>query len=447
MSRLHPAFQILSQFSDGALGAGDQTLCQEHLGHCADCRARLASIGRVKTALRALPPVEENPLQQLQPPIFIPVVRPAFPLWGFVAGIAIGMVSIAILVTLRPVQIPMQIVSSRSGELQPGSALDVPDLPTPGDIDLEIPDQVFLRLKPGTTVTWQEMDRLWLFGGRPNIVLNVMRGEVLARTQDRFWGSKLLVRTPTANATVKGTAFSVAVDPTKESATTLKVLAGSVFFSPYLNPLGVDVRAGEEGRVEGRRLTEKPKPLSIEEKKRLLETYRIGQAPLAALVIGGGPERLEELLKPALLFVGLQPHPQMQPFLPGLVRKINQGILDGDLAACRQDLKSLEIILEDVTDPELAVPLRLYVGACDAQLGQTLRATLHFRWITQKCPEHPLASLAWAARGTIYQNGLNDPDAARTCFGQILARYSRSPEAPVARKALEALRSQGERGI
>ena len=446
MSRLHPAFQALSQFSDGTLGAVDQTLCLEHLNHCADCRARLASIGRVKTALRTLPPIEENPLQQLQPPVFIPVVRPAFPLWGFVAGIAIGMVSIATLVTLRPVQIPMQIVSSQSGELRPGSALDVPDLPTPGDIDLEIPDQVLLRLKPGTTVTWQEMDRLWLFGGRPNIVLNVMRGEVLARTQDRFWGSKLLVRTPTANATVKGTAFSVAVDP-KESATTLKVLAGSVFFSPYLNPLGVDVRAGEEGRVEGRRLTEKPQPLSVEEKKRLLETYRIGQAPLAAPVIGGGPERLEELLKPALLFVGLQPHPQMQPFLPGLVRKINQGILDGDLASRRQDLKSLEIILEGVTDPELAVPLRLYVGACDAQLGQTLRAALHFQWVTQKCPEHPLASLAWAARGTIYQKNLNDPDAARTCFGQILARYSRSPEAPAARHALEALRSQGERGI
>lgn len=442
MSR-HLPFALLSRLADGALDPISESPARAHLAQCLPCRNRWATLLRVRNDLRSLPPLEDNPLQQLQPPVFIPVVRPAFPRWGFASGAVLGILLATAWVALQP-RLPMRVVSTLpvagvspwdSAQLQPGEALHLPDPPAPGEIDLEIPNQIALRLKPGTTISWQEADRLWLFGGRPNIVLNVMRGEVMARTHDGFWGSRLQVRTPTANATVKGTAFSVQVEPERD-ATTLQVLAGEVFFSPYLDPVGVNVRAGEEGRIEGRRFTEKRRPLSREEKKRLLETYRIGSAPArACLVIGGGPERVEELLQPALLHLTLQPHPQVHPFVVMLVQQINAAVLEENLASRLKALRNLETALQGISDPELAVPLRLYIAACNARLGYRARAEIHFRWVAEQAPQHPLASLALAAWGT--------PEALE----KIRTQYPQSPESSVARRRLEALRSPSTRGI
>lgn len=430
MIRVHATTEQLSRMNDGMLSPGAQAHWTGHLAGCAECRSHSEAIHRVQAVLRGLPPAEINPLEQLQPPVFVPVVRPAFPWWGFTAGLAVGALLIMVFVIARPVHQPMRVVSA-AGALAPGEPLS--NTPLVGDIDLEIPNQISFRLKPGTTVAWQELDRLWLFGGRPNIVLNVMKGEVLARTHEQFWGSKLQVRTPTANAVVKGTAFSVKVEP-MEDATTLKVLAGSVFLSPYLDRVGVEVGAGREGRVSGRKLSKETKTLSIEEKNRLLETYRIGKSPVAELVIGGGPERLDELLQPALLYLGVQTEPMIQPFVLLRVREMNQAILENRLDSAAAGLRGLETAVQQMTDPEVAVPLRLFLGAANVRMGYPRRACLHFQWVHVNAPQHPLASLALAAVGRTTERSLRNPEAAAAYFREVLERHPKSPEAQQARE-------------
>ncbi len=425
----HLSAETLSRMLDGMLDLQAQAQARKHLDHCAGCGRLFQGQAKVKAALKKLPSLEWNPLQELQPPVFIPVVRPAFPLWGFAAGIAVGIIGVAAVTRFQPMHPPMRVISSsaqmRTEELKPGETVNAL---AAGNVDLEIPNQLLLRLRPGTTMTWEELGRPWPFGGRPQIVLNVMRGEVLARTQDKFWGSRLQVRTPSANATVKGTAFSVKVEP-QQDATVLKVLAGSVFFSPYLGEVGLNVRSGQTSQIHGRQLTHPAQNLSPAERKTLLETYRIGEDPVTALVIGGGPERVEELLRPALLYLGAQPHPELHLFIRSLAAKINAAILKGELSTQEKNIRALESILPTIQDPQIVVPLRLFVGACEVRLGHVLRGRYHFRWVKDRHPQHPLASVAWAALGLTAESDLRNPELAQAAWQPLLAQYPGTPEA------------------
>ena len=52
-------------------------------------------------------------------------------------------------------------------------------------VPLSLPGQLLLRLKAGTTITWQQVNRSW-FSVRPYVVVNLMRGEMIVRTQPGF---------------------------------------------------------------------------------------------------------------------------------------------------------------------------------------------------------------------------------------------------------------------
>ena len=428
----HCSSKILSRLLDEMLDGEVQAAVRDHLVTCTECENRLKATAKVRQALKGLPVLEENPLETLQPPMFVPVIRPAFPVGGFVIGLVTGFLLLAGFLALKPIRTPMRVISAPTEGIEPEEAMRSL---AQGDIDLEIPHQVLLRLKAGTTMTWEELNHSWIFGGRPNIVLNVMRGEVLARTQEKFWGSHLQIRTPTANAVVKGTALSVKVEPTQD-ATTLKVLAGSVFFTPYLGRVGMNVRAGQFSQIQGRKFPEPAKALSQVERKELLEAYRIGQDPQIALVIGGGPERAEDLLQPSLLYLSFQNHPELHPFVRKLVDDLNTALLQGNLSSQEKNVQTLEAVVLNIADPELAVPLRLYVGAYEVALGHVLRGRTHFRWVIEKAQHHPLASLALAALGTTAEKQLRNPELAQAAYQQLLSQYPKSPDASLAKEFL-----------
>ena len=222
-----------------------------------------------------------------------------------------------------------------------------------------------------------------------------------------------------------------------ESERRLSAQAGQVFFSPYLGRIGVNVQSGQASRIRAsQRLPEPPEALSAEERKALLETYRIGVDPRVALVIGGGPEPADELLGPALLHLSAYPHPQLHLFTRQLVWEINAAILGDDVRAAQPQVRVLEMALKDVADPELAVPLRLYAAGCAAALHQPLRAQLHLERALEMAPQHPLASVALAGVARLAEGPLGDPALARSSYEKILSRYPRSPEAVLARRFL-----------
>ena len=179
-----------------------------------------------------------------------------------------------------------------------------------------------------------------------------------------------------------------------------------------------------------------PEALTSEERKALLETYQIGVDPQIALVIGGGPERTRELLSPAMLHVGMQTHPQLHLFIRKLIRQINQAILDDGLRSAEPQVRLLEMAIKDMTDPEIMVPLRLYVGGCAAALRQPERAHIHFQRVADGAPNHPLSPVALAAIARLAEGPLNDPALARALYEKILAKHAGSPEGTLARQAL-----------
>ena len=138
---------------------------------------------------------------------------------------------------------------------------------------------------------------------------------------------------------------------------------------------------------------------------------------------------MDELLEPALLFVSVNNHPELQPFLRKVLGEMNGAILKGDLSTQGKNLNVLEMALENMTDAQIAVPLQLFAGTMAARLGDPARATTHFRRVGAKFPAHPLASLALAALGAVTQREWKDPVLARQYFNQVLAKYPKSPEA------------------
>ncbi len=440
----HPKTEFLSRSLDGELGPGTRAALERHLTACADCRASLSGLAQARATLSGLPPVESGTVPP--PPHFIPVVRPTFSPWTLATGAILGMLLLGV-IALRPTHAPMKVVSSNppglsaegvvDRELQPGMAMKTLK---PGPVDLEIPNQILLRLKPGTTITWQQVNPPLRFFSRPQVVVNLMRGEMLARTKEGFWGSQFEIRTPNANATVKGTAFSMEVEP-EQDATLLKVLAGNVFFSSYLGKVGVNVESGQSSRILSDRLPPETETLSAEERSTLLETYQIGKEPSLALVIGAGPERIQEFLKPALLYVSEKSSSKLQPLIHKSVKILNERLLAGeaayrdwDLGIQAKHLKVLERVLENTDDAEVEVPLRLYVAAYESYLGYPRRASLHLRMVTEKFPKHPLAPLAIAAVGIIAQEELNDFLVALEAFRYLAEEYPNSAEAILARE-------------
>ena len=437
----HPTMDLLSRMVDGMLEPNLQMGLERHIGACAVCKKKRAALAHVKTTLRSLPALEESFAKEPSAPVLVPEEKFRFPWKPVVAGTLLG-VGIMAVVVFRPISPVLRVISGSpevvasegpaGNQIRPESS--VRNL-VGSPVDLEVPNQIFLRLKPGTTITWQQVDRLW-FNRQPHIVVNLLRGEILARTQEGFWGSRLDLLTPSANAIVKGTAFSVKVDPSQDS-TVLKVLAGSVFFTPHLGGVGIDVGAGQTSRIKSERLPSLPKALSPADEGALLETYRIGQGPLAAVVVGGGPERVEDLLRPALLYLSVLDHPQIQPFLRKAVRELNTALLESDPINQKSTLKILEMALESMTDQEVAVPFLLYAGAYAARIGQPLKAQGYFHRVIKEFPQHSLAPLALAASGIVAETQLKSPDAAMENYQKLLSRYPRSPDAAYIRELLK----------
>lgn len=448
MGWAHPKTEILSRRLDGMLGEPAAARLDRHVAGCARCQGRLAALSRIREVLRSMPPAAGPPTPA---PLFIPVARPAFSPKVLALGMAAGAL-LAVGLTLGPVHAPMRVISNGQalhgaeavqGRLEPGRPLRVIQ---PAPVDLEIPNQILLRLQPGTTITWQRVNPALRFLGRPDILIHLMHGSILARTEDGFWGSRFEVRTPTANATVTGTAFSMEVEPV-ENATTLKVLAGQVFLSPYLGRVGVKIGAGRVGRIQNGKLPPQTRPLAPWEQRVLLEAYRIGEDPVAALVLGAGPERVEEFFQTPLLYLTERHHPQLHPFIRKSVGVLNESLIEsasGETAEPASDperlirhLRLLELALQDVvTDEAVAVPLRMYVAAYEARMGFPWRAYLHLQRVKDKHPKHPLAALANTAMAILAEERMGKPRLARELFRYHLAHHPQSAEALIARERL-----------
>ena len=155
----HPTLNRLSRGVDGALAPKSREALKRHLELCAVCRTREGALAQVRTALRGLVPIEEsgwvNKPPLVPPSVFSPLLK--LRKWIVPAGLG-GLALVIGLLFLKVPQPALRVVSSGSNmtgseseegsQVPSGTALRT--LP-PGQVDLELPGQLLLRLKPGTT--------------------------------------------------------------------------------------------------------------------------------------------------------------------------------------------------------------------------------------------------------------------------------------------------------
>ena len=82
----HPSAEVFSRLLDGMLDSRHSLQARQHLESCVPCGRLFEGQARVKAALRRLPSLDENPILELQPPVFVPVIRPVFPSKGFMVA-------------------------------------------------------------------------------------------------------------------------------------------------------------------------------------------------------------------------------------------------------------------------------------------------------------------------------------------------------------------------
>ncbi|MBI4115765.1 MAG: FecR domain-containing protein [Candidatus Omnitrophica bacterium] len=140
-----------------------------------------------------------------------------------------------------------------------------------GEVDLQIPDQIQLRLKKNSQ----------LEGRGPKFLekeltfrLHLLRGRLIGSTQKKFQNRKLEVLTPVLVAAVRGTEFQVESNPEKQEAT-VGVLRGIVEVRSIKARKSVTVRGLERTGVKGRGAPTIPIRITRQEWDQLKEAYEL----------------------------------------------------------------------------------------------------------------------------------------------------------------------------
>ncbi|MFH1037819.1 MAG: FecR family protein [PVC group bacterium] len=208
---------------------------------------------------------------------------------------------------------------------------------------------------------------------RGTTVLTLETGVILARTGDEFEGSVLSIDTPLGRSVVRGTAFRLEVGP--GGMTGLSVADGRVELISYYRqdnlPATVEVKGGWRSVLREESYPEKPRRMTAGQMKALsdeLEDLAEKPAPVAAgeeaalrepflsLVLSDTPDRVDELLKKPVLFVGPSTPPEVKDLLVRAGDLVRKGDYAGGVSLLRQ-------ILDRYPDPRYNSTIELLLGA------------------------------------------------------------------------------------
>lgn len=187
------------------------------------------------------------------------------PRWGIVWGIFLLLAALAAVpffyMNFQPKNLPTYQIQNFIGKVevyakdkkawvpaQRGSVLGAKDRIRTGpqsEIDLQVPEQIAIRLKENSEI---EVQSPALLEKSVRFRLHLLRGILLGSTEKKFEGEKLEITTPTLVAAVRGTLFQMEVRPdTQESS--VRVLKGSVAVKSRKTRKTVLVRALEKTEV------------------------------------------------------------------------------------------------------------------------------------------------------------------------------------------------------
>ncbi len=471
-------FSKLSAYLDKELEAEERRRMELHFANCFECKIELECLKKIKQAVNALP-IEKRSVgfdakmhqlianerivlnkkqQEQKPKSTLPETGKS--IWSSNAikvGLSLVAASFVLAIGLRllwqperfgPVIIASrglaQVYSQKQAKwipAKPGLNISKNDqlrLAAYAQVDIEAKEYYSIRVKENSEILFIQL------AGKSNktTMLNVKSGNLFIKTEPGFKGSDMYIKTPSAKATVIGTAFVLQVNP-EQNLTWLGVLKGAVAIEgvgEIENTLNrVVVSSGEKTTIKRGDPPALPEFLSDKEWQLMDELYHIGELPQVALLIGTSSKRVEELMAPCMLYVYDKEPRTLPKEFEDVVVNITEAVRKNDMSLHERAANRLRDLIKKYPNPKYNVQFLLFLGAYYNYLDAYEQSISCFEEMVKDFPDSNLVSLALCAEAIVYHKSLKDKEKAVQLYRNILDLYKNSPEAEHAKGAISNL--------
>jgi len=307
-----------------------------------------------------------------------------------------------------------------------------------GMLDLQLKDYYKIRVKEDSKFT---IKKLYISRKNTDSIFELSSGTVLIKTQGKFKGSNLEIKTPTALLSAKGTGFLVNVNPQNQS-TWLGVLDGTVKVTDYFgfveNELALYVNPTKKIIIEDGRMPKDPQALTELERELLEEINDIGKI-LVNIILSDTPERVFELFEPLSFYVyGSEPK-EVQKLAVEATILLDKAIKEDNDSLYLKSISRLERIVDKHPNPRYNPQFLTFIGAYYEYLDLHEEAIKSFEDILRKYPDSDLASIASCAIAIIYEEKLENTSKAIEFYRKTLSIYPNSLETQMAKEGIKRL--------
>ena len=477
-------FKEISLYLDGRYKGTQKKDMEEHILTCPACKKQLDRASLLKASLQNLAPVKESEgfdfefnrllqerLAKRRTWVWIwditerafAGIRDAavFPAPAFVKVAASFVVVIAVVSGLRTTaMLRVPAVEFAAGDVKIYRAPHAKEIAPRVNMRFKRGDKIEMgegailniaskglyraRIKDKSLIVLSQLNSGWR---HIDANFSISHGNLLVNTTRHFKGSKMKIRTPACNTEVVGTAFMVKVSPEPENKTWLGVLKGRVKVLSKVHPLkaaemkelAAYVSSGQKINIKPYSYPTIPELFSEKEWQMVQELYQLTDMPKVILVIGTEPNRIEELLKPAPVYIPHIMHRDVPRQIEVLVESIIGATRESRAAQLRKSIEKLEQLLEKYPNPKYNVEILMFIASHYHYLNDYENAIRIFNKVIKEYPESSLASLAQCAVGTIYQKDLKDAQRAEEVYRQLLSIYPDSIDAMRAKENLAVM--------
>jgi hypothetical protein len=476
--------ETLSLYVDERLSQSEKGPVDAHISSCHACRERFLQLKATKALLRKIPQITESEgfdfefkrkldeeLGRQESParvhrdslkgtlddLIFAVFRPAPALTKAAALVTLTaflMVSVfwsqvGVSPAIASVEGQVKIYNAKSGQWQSArrgmkvKENDIIEVGRSSRVNIES-KTCRVMLKEDTTAQAVNVEKP--FGKTRGISYSLNRGKMLVATTRKFKNRGLAVRSPTAEIKARGTGFMVSVSPAEKARTWVGVLDGRVEVDSRVRtaalPSKVSVEAGKATEVFPDSAPSSPRYLLEDEWKEVQEIYRIGDESQVALLVSMTPRRARELLRPAGLYVSDKKTKAMPRALAGIIRQVNEAIINNDKQKHIDAVYSLEGLIQKYPDPRYNAQFLFFIAGYAYYVDDYQKAISILDRIAGEYPSSRLVSLALCAKGLIYEEDLKDPARAAAAYKAVLDDYPDSLEAEEASAGLTRLNIQ-----
>jgi hypothetical protein len=478
------SFEQLSLYLDGRCAEQEAQTLKDHISVCPRCKEQLGRLGALKASLHDLPEIKEsegfdfefNRLLQQR------LTEQAAPSWKVrlegslarirdsvaypvpalvkVAASFIVVISLALGMRYQAIQKipvvefvagPVEVYSQAKGEwvapeidmrLKAGDKIRCQE---GGVFHIASRNKYKARIKDDSLIVLSKLDSGWR---NIDTDFGISYGNLLVNTTDKFKGSHMKIQTPACDAEVVGTAFMIKVLPEPENETWLGVLEGKVKVLAKAHPLKeldmqkaiTYVSSGQKVVVKAYSYPTIPELFSEKEWRMVQELYQLTDKPEIILLVGTSSDRIEELLKPAPVYISGITGRTVPKQIDRAIAVVIEAAQQDDHRLLYKSLRELENLLTRYPNPQYDVEILMFIASYYHYTGDYEDALRIFEKVVKSYPDSDLASLAQCGIATIYQKDLKDIKRAENAYQALVNTYPDSVDAVRAKEVLRTIR-------